>query len=426
VARNEISQQRTLWRDHDFQKLWTGQTISAFGSHITGTAIPLAALLLLAATPAQMGILGALGAVPVLLVGLLAGVLVDRLPRRPILITADLARAALLLTVPIAFALHYLRIEQLYAVVFLAGILTVFADVAQQAYLPTVVPPERLVEGNSKLGAGDSIAEIGGPSVAGVLVQIISAPFAIAFDAVSFVISAVCLRLMRVRETAAPSAAERQATLPAIAEGLRLVGGNPILRALAGAMGTFTFFGNFIGTLYALYAIRVLRLSPAAVGVLVGMGGIGALAGAIVAERLVRRFGLGPTLVGAYLCSTTLEFLIPLAGGPPAVAFGCLAVSQLIGDIGIAVYFITQVSLRQAVIPGRVLGRANATMRVLEEGLSPVGALVAGALAEITSPRLTLFAGVAGIVLASLWLIHSPVRSVRSQPVAAREPEYSH
>src|SRR5262249_42810745 len=177
-----------LWGQPDFAKLWVGQTISTFGSHISSIAIPLAALLVLGATPAQMGLLTALGAAPVLLVGLVAGVWVDRLPRRPILIAADLGRAALLLSVPLAFVLHRLTLGQLFLAVFLTGLLTVFAEVATQAFLPSLIPQAQLVAGNSALGASDAAAEIGGPSVAGVLVQWIGAPLAITFDALSFLI----------------------------------------------------------------------------------------------------------------------------------------------------------------------------------------------------------------------------------------------
>jgi predicted MFS family arabinose efflux permease len=420
--------QQGIWRDRDFTKLWAGQTVSTFGSHITGTAIPLAALLLLAATPLQMGALVALEAVPVLLVGLLAGAWVDRLPRRPLLLAADLGRAALLLAIPAAYALGRLSIGLLFAVVLAAGVLTVLGEVAGQAYLPALLPAERLVEANGALGAGSSLAEIGGPSVAGALVQTVGAPFAILFDAASFVFSALCLRLIgrperrayHTAQSAEAAAVKRAGGIWAeMAEGLRLVVRHPILRALAGSMGTFEFFGNFIGALYILYLIRGLHLAPAAIGVLVGLGGVSALAGSLLAERIVRWLGLGPTLIVSLASYGLLGAVIPLAGGPPVLVFALLGAAQLFGDAFIAVHFIAQVSLRQATIPARLLGRASASMRVLERGVGPIGALVAGSLAQATAPRLALAVGVAGVVASSLWLVFSPVRGVRAAPAVA-------
>jgi predicted MFS family arabinose efflux permease len=402
-----------LWRRPEFVKLWVGKTVSTFGSHISGTAIPLAALLVLGATPAEMGILTALGAAPVLLVGLLAGVWVDRLPRRPILIAADMGRAALLLTIPLAFILHRLAFGQLYAVVFLSGILTVFADVGAQAFLPSVVPPEQLVEGNGNLATGDSVAEIGGPSLAGFLVQWISAPFAIVFDALSFLVSAASLQMIRAPIKVRSEDEPRESMWREAAQGLRLILGHPVLRALTLSLGIFEFFGYFIGTLYALFAIRTLHLPPAAVGTLVGLGGISALAGSLVAERVVRRLGIGRVLIGSLMTYGLLGALMPLAGGPPWVAYACMAAPQLLGDAFIAVHFIAQTSLRQSLIPDRLLGRATASMHVLERGVGPLGALIAGLLATFTSPRLTIAIGVAGVVAAGGSLLFSPVRMLR-------------
>jgi predicted MFS family arabinose efflux permease len=403
-----------LWRQPDFVKLWLGKTVSTFGSHISGTAIPLAALLILGAGPAQMGFLTALGALPVLLVGLLAGVWIDRLPRRPILIAADLGRAALLLSIPLAFALQRLTMVQLYAAVFLTGVLAVFGDVGAQAFLPSVVPQEQLVDGNGKLAVGDSVAEIGGPSLAGFLVQWISAPFAIVFDALSFIFSAASLQLIRAPARASGSGDEvRGGILREAVEGLKLIHGDSMLRALAASLGTFEFFGYFIGTLYVLFAIDTLRLTPAAVGTLVGLGGISALAGSLVAERVIRRFGIGPTVIGSLFLYGLSGVLIPLASGPPVVAYLCMATPQLLGDAFIAIHFIAQTSLRQALIPDRLLGRAWASIHVLERGVGPLGALVAGLLASLTSTRLTLAIAVAGVTLACGWMVFSPVRGLR-------------
>ena len=410
-----------LWQHPDFMKLWTAQTISQFGSGIGGTALELTAVLVLAATPAEMGLLGAVGSAPVLVIGLLAGVWVDRLRRRPILMAADIGRALLLLSIPLAFVFGVLHIVQLYVVAALVGVLTVFFDVADQSLLPTLVHRDQLVEANSKLGTSSSLAEIGGPALGGVLVQVLKAPFAIVIDAVSFLLSALALSLIRKAEPA-PAPEAHASIRRDVQEGLRVVLGNPVLRALAGSSGMFTFFGNFIGTMYTLYAVRELGVPPALVGSLIGLGGIGALLGALIASRVTRRFGLGHTLIGTLGFAGLISLMIPLAGGPPLVAGTILGVNQLVSDVAIAVYLINDVSLRQAIIPERLLGRANASMHFLVGGAGPVGALVAGAVGEAFGPRLALVIGSFGIMAAVSWLVFSPVRRLQTTPEAPEAP----
>jgi MFS family permease len=410
-----------LWREPDFLKLWTGQTISKFGSYISGVALPLTALLVLAATPVQMGILVALEGAPVLLVGLFAGVWVDRLRRRPILIACDLGRALLLGSIPLAAALGVLRMEQLYLVAALAGIFTVFFDIANQSYLPALVERERLVEANSKLGSSDSLAEISGPALGGGLVQVLTAPFAIIIDALSFLGSALCVGAIRKPEAPSAPLEERQNVWREIVEGMGLVTRQPVLRALMGGMCTFEFFGGFFGTLYTLYAVRDLHMPPALVGALVGLGGVGALLGSFVVGWVVRRLGVGRALIGAMLFAATLQLLIPLARGPLALAVLMMAIPQVVGDIGWAVFLIGEVSLRQSVIPDRLLGRANASMQFFTRGVSPLGALLGGALGALIGARFTLLIAVCGILLGSLWLIFSPIRGLREHPAPAEE-----
>jgi MFS family permease len=403
-----------LWRQPDFVKLWSGQTISQIGDHVTGTALPLAAILVLHASPLQVGALAALETAPILLLGLPAGALVDRWPRRPILIVTDLGRTAVLASVPLAAVLGLLRMEQLFVVAATVGALSVVSKVANQAFLPSLVAREQLVEANSALGASESVAEIAGPPLGGILVQALSAPIAILFDALSFVSSALSVALLRSPSTAPAPAKQRQSLRQEIAEGLRVVVTTPVLRALAGSSGTFNFFGSFIGALYSLFLIRDLRLSPALIGALVGLGGVGALFGAFLAGRAACRFGLGATLIGALMCGVGVQLLIPLAGGPRPLAVALLAAAQLLGDVGIAIYFITELSLRQAAIPDRLLGRANASMQVLMQGAAPIGALLAGVLAAAVGIRRTLLLAVLGMLLGALWLLFSPVRRSRT------------
>lgn len=408
-----MRQYRTgLWKDSDFVKLWLGRTVSHFGSGITGIALPLTAVLILGATPAQMGILAALDGVSVLVIGLLAGVWVDRVRRRPLLIATDLGRAVVLSTIPLAALLGVLGIGQLYLVAALAGMLTVIFNVASAAFLPSLIPQGSLVEGNSKLAMSDSLAEIGGPAVAGPLVQLISAPLAILFDALSFLFSACSLGLIGKPEPPPAAQEQSQSIWSDLVAGLRMVLKNPLLRTLAGSAGIFSLFGNFIGALYALYVIRQLGAPPIFLGLLIAAGGVSALAGAFLAERVVQRFGLGRTVaVGLFMYGAT-GLLIPLAGGSVALALSLLFLSQLIGDASVSIYLIAEMSLRQSLVPANLLGRTNASIQFLSQGIAPVGALLAGTLGGLIGLRLTILIGVLGVMLAGAWLLLSAVRKV--------------
>jgi MFS family permease len=404
-------QKRTgLWKNPDFVKLWLGLGVSYFGSGITGIALPLTAVLILAATPAQMGILGALDGISVLVIGLLAGVLVDRVRRKPLMIATDIGRAFILSTIPLAALLGVLAIWQLYIVAALTGMLTVIFTVASPAYLPSLIPEESLVEGNSKLGMSDALAEIGGPAVAGPLVQLISAPFAILFDAFSFLFSACCLGLIHKPEPHPAIPEQRKSIWSDLIEGLRLVLKNPLLRSLAASAAVFSLFGNFIGALYALYVIRQIGAPPIFLGLLIATGGLSALLGAFIAERVIQRFGLGKTVgIGLFMYGAT-GLLIPLAGGSVTFALIPLFLSQLLGDVSVSIYFIAEVSLRQSIVPSNLLGRTNASMQFLSQGVAPLGALLAGILGGTLGLRFTILIGVLGVMLAGTWLLLSPVR----------------
>jgi MFS family permease len=401
-----------LWRSSDFVKFWLGQTVSRFGSGITGIALPLTGVLLLAATPSQMGILSALDGAAVLAIGLFVGVWVDRVRRRPLLIATDLARAFILGTVPLAALFGVLHIEQLYAVAALTGMFTVIFNVANQSFLPSLIPQTALVEGNSKLGVSDSLAEIGGPAVAGPLVQLVSAPFAVLFDALSFLFSAFCLGLIRKPELSVAVAENRMSIWHDLVQGLHEVLKNPLLRSLAGGVGAFNFFGNFVGALYALYVIRELHAAPIFLGFLIATGGVSALVGAFIAERIIRRFGLGLTAGATLFIYGATGLLIPLAAGPTAVALSFLFTGQLAGDASVSIHLIAEVSLRQSIVPGNMLGRTNASLQFLSQGVAPIGALLAGILGGLIGLRLTILIGVLGVMAAGAFLLLSPIRKI--------------
>lgn len=403
-----------LWGHPDFVKLWAAHTVSALGTGITGQALPLTALLVLGASAGEMGLLAAITQVPVVVI-LFAGVWVDRLRRRPILIAADVGRAALLVSIPIAAVAGALSLGQLFVVAALVESLSLFFSVAYRSYLPSLVQRERLVEGNSKLSAGGSVAEISGPALGGVLVQWLSAPLAILFDAASFLISALFLGAIRTPETPPKPAEERQSVRSEITEGLRVVLSNPVLRALAACSGTFTFFGNFFA-LYPLYVVRDLGMPPALVGLFVGAGGIGALVGAVLVGPVTRRFGVGPTLIGSLAFAGIVGSLILFVDGPLPLNIAVFFAAQLVGDIAICIYLINDMSLRQAMVPDRLLGRATASMGFLVGALGPVGALLGGLLGELIGARYTLAIAVIAITLAPLWLFFSPARALRDPP----------
>ncbi|QBD76871.1 MFS transporter [Ktedonosporobacter rubrisoli] len=407
-------QLRGLWRNQDFVRLWLGRTVSNVGNGITGLALPLTAVLILSATPLQMGILSALSGFSTLLLGLFAGTWVDRLRCRPIMIATDIGRALLLISIPLAMLAGVLRIEQLYCVAALLGILTVFFNVADASFLPALLSQEELVEGNSKLAMADSLAEIGGPSLAGPLVQLWGAPLAIIVDVLTFLGSAWCLFRIAKKEVKPLVSATSSSFWRESFEGLHFVWGNSLLRVLALSAGLFNCSGMFVGTLYALYVVNDLHVAPGWLGLIVATGGLSSLLGAWIAERVISQFGIGPTIGGALLLYGLIGLLIPLAQGPMLIVILLLFMSQLLGDIAVMLHLIAELSLRQSLIPQHLLGRANACIQQLTQGVMPLGALLAGVLAEGLGIRFTLLLGLLGIILAGLCLLLSPVRKVRT------------
>jgi MFS family permease len=408
-----------LWRDVSFMKLWVGQAISLFGSQITFLALPLTAVLVLDATPAQMGVLMALEALPSPLVGLFVGVWVDRYRRRPILIVADLGRAVLLGVVPVAALLGLLRIEHLYLVCFLVSILGLSFDVAHRSFLPSLVGRELLVEANSKLELSNSVAEIAGPGVAGGLIQIVTAPIAIAVDAISYLISALLLALIRVSEPVPRAAEQQQNIREEIGEGFQLVLGDRLLRSIAGCLGTLYLFNGVLEAVFILYVTQELGIGAGLLGLIFAGGSVGLAVGALLLGRIVRRFGWGPGIMVGLLLVGLSDLLIPLVGGAVGVAMATavLVTAQFLFGLGLVVFNAGQVSLRQARTPDALQGRMNATMGFLAGAVVPLGGLLGGMLGETIGLRPTLFLAAFGEMLSILWLLLSPLRSQRGQPV---------
>jgi MFS family permease len=413
-----------LWRHADFMRLWSGQTISVFGSMIGGAALDFTAILVLGATPVQLGVLNAMRLVPGLLAGLFAGAWVDRLHRRPLLIGADVGRALVLSTLPLAALLGALHIAQLYVVALLVSLLTVFFDVAYQAYLPALVGKHELLEGNSKLSASAAVAEFGGFSVAGGLVQALTAPMAILIDAASFVVSAATLGMIRTPEAAphaaaacVPAAQAAESNLAAlgneIGEGLKTVWGHPLLRASAAVELLHNLGGGVFAALVVLYMSRGLGFNPAVLTPIWAVGGVASFFGAALAPRLSQRWGAGPAMAAGLGVAGLSGLFIPLASGATLLSAAFLAIAQL-GDGFFTVYQINIVSLWQIITHERLLGRVNATMKFIALAATLAGSLLGGGLGETLGLRPTLAGAVACTLLAALVLGLSPVRKFRN------------
>lgn len=389
-------------------KLWTGQTISWIGSALSRLAIPLIAAVTLNAAPAEMGFLTAVGTAPFLLVGLFAGVWVDRFQRRSIMIASDVGRALLLLSIPAAAILDVLSMGQLYVVGFLSGVFSVFFDVSGRSYLPTLVDQRQLVDANGMLELSGSITAIAGPSLAGLAIQVLTAAWAIVLDAFSFLASALCVLFIKHRED--PPPVSRTPMLAQVRKGLSIVLRTPLLRAFAGCLATSNFASNAFFALYILFGVRDLEMNAAELGLVYGFGASGALAAALVAPRLAARLGVGRTLIlGAFLGS--LEVL-PVIFATPQTAVFLLFFSSLLGNFGWVLYNVNAVSLRQAITPMMLQGRVNATFSFLVSGMLPLGALAGGALGELLGLRRTIILAAVGSLLSVLWVLFSPARGL--------------
>jgi MFS family permease len=417
-----------LWRHPEFLKLWASSSVSLLGAQVSLLALPLTAALTLEAGPAEMGALRAAEFAPALLLGLLAGVWVDRLPHRPLMVGADMARALLLLAIPATAATGTLRIEHLLIVAFLIGGFSVLFDVAYTSFLPALLPRHRLVEANGKLQLSGALSQLVGPALAGPLVQVVGAPMALVTNSASWLIAGSLLVLVRAPHVP-PGGGQTAGIRAEIAEGLRLVLGHPVLRAIAAGWTTFLLFGNALVAGYVLYLTRDLSITPLELGQLSALGGVGSLAGAALAPWAARRLGIGRALTLAMLVAGAGGPLVPLAGAlVPAWRFPVLAVSSMLSWCGVLVYTVNEVSLRQAVTPARLQGRVNATFRVATWGAIPLGSLAGGFLAEVLGLQGALLLSGVGMMLAFPCVLFSPIRGIgrmdsTGQPIVPLAPD---
>jgi MFS family permease len=405
-----------LWRHSDFLKLWSAETISVFGSQFTGLALPLVAVLLLGASAFEVSALVVVEFLPFILFAIPAGVWVDRLKRKPILVIGDLARGLVLVTIPLAYALDALTLGHLYAAGFLVGISTVFFDVAYQSYLPSLVARDQLVDGNSKLEISRSTSSLAGPGTAGGIVSALGAPVAILLDSISFFLSAVFLVAIRKEEKPPQPAADavRPSMLEDAREGLSFVVRHPYLRPITFCTGTINLFWSMASALLVVYAIRELEMSPALLGITFSLGNLGSLAAAFTTSRISSRLGVGPTILSMSILFACALLLVPTATKSTALPF--LAASGIIFGFGAIAYNITQVSFRQAICPERLQGRMNAAIRFLVWGTMPIGALLGGALGTWIGLRPALWVAAIGALSSFLPILLSPVPKLRETP----------
>ncbi len=412
---------RGLWLSADFRKLWGSLTITSFGAQITNLALPLTAALLLDATPMQMGVLVALETLPFALVSLHAGVLLDRVRKLPIIIAADLGRGLSLALIPIAAFTGWLSIELLFVVGFFCGVQNVIGGAAYQVLLAQLAGRKRLVEANAKVSLGETGAGLIGPGLAGILIHALTAPFAIALDAASFVVSALMLRRVHARSDV-PHRGPREGVTHEILEGLRLVWENRTLFGLAWVAALWQVLHHMQLAVLILFATRELGLSAGAIGLVYMFGGLGCVLAAASAERLSGRYGIGPTIMLGLVLTAVGWQSYGLIDGPAWFATIALGVGMLLFDFGGVLWAINYLALRQAITPDRLLGRMTATMRFLTVAAAPLGSLAGGALATLIGLRGTLMTiGVLGLVLAAAALAWSPVRRHRKLPAVASD-----
>ncbi len=395
----------SLLNDVDIRYYLGGQLSSEIGSRITREGIPIVAILVVAASASELGVLAALATLPGLLMGNIAGHWVDHHHRRPVIIAANILRAAMLLTIPLLFWIHHLNFLALTVVTLVASAAGVFLNIARHAYLPSLVTRARLEEANDLLGTAEAIGETTGPALMGLLIEWVGAPVSIAFDAVANILSAIAVVRIRGLESH-PQSGNSYTALSAtsVKKSWARVLSHPVLRPLAMNAGMSAFFGGFFSTLYELYVLKTLHLSPLLLGLLITLGGAGSLVASRLMRILRRRFGIARLITYGYLTFALLNLAVPAARGAHWMSFGLLLIAQFGGDLFGSVFEISATTVEQQVTPDHWLGRVHGTFRAVTGGLEVMGALVAGPLTLLITMRTEFWVADGGLLLAGIFL----------------------
>jgi MFS family permease len=406
---------RVLRENLVFRRVWFGQTISLFGDQISLIAIPLTAVLVLDANAKQMGYLIAAELVPNLFFALHAGAWVDRRGRRrQTMIFTDLVRAALLATIPLAYAFDALTIQQLYIVAFLVGTMTVFFFVSYSSLFVALVEREDYVEGNSLLAGSRAFSFVAGPSVGGILVQLLKAPYALLVDSISYLFSAGFLASIDPVEPETEEAEKGH-----VVAGVRYIVTSSVMRSSLLATATINLFNFVFHALFILYAVRSLHVRPATLGIVLGAGAVGGLIGSFVTSRLGRRIGIGPTYIVGCIVFPVPLVLVPLAGGPYWLILSMLFLAEFGAGLGVMILDISAASIFAALVPHRLRSRVSGAYMVVNNGIRPVGSLIGGFLGTAIGLQTTLWIGVVGAATGFLWLLPSPIPKMRELPELA-------
>jgi predicted MFS family arabinose efflux permease len=408
----------SLWQNPDFLHLWTAETISQFGSQISIVAIPLLAVFMLHATPFEMGLLATVGSLPFLLIGLVAGAWVDRLPKRPLMIASDFGRSFLLVLIPVSAALDLLSFWLLLAISFSVGVLSVFFNAAYAALLPRIVRRDQLTPANGRLLGSASIAQVVGPALGGVFVAVVSAPVTMLLNAATFLGSGWFIGKIRFDETTTTAAAH-----PAgrhlgreIREGLRALVASPVLRSITASTAMNNLAGYIFLSVYVLYMTEDLGLSTEGVGLVYAAGGVGALIGSVLASRLTIRFGAGRAIVWSSVAFGAGGVTVPLAILAPGHALPLVVFAEFAQWLALLVFNTNRIALRQALTPDRLQGRVSASSQVLTGGMQPIGSFLGGVIGSVWSVQAALLVGVFGMFLAFLFVWFSPTREIQTLP----------